>query len=199
MYLANASVINIIQNSVHSHAYLRDVNAICEVVVHRLSTRGIYLRDMKDCTHAPINSTLASTLDELYHQFEKTDINHLKTEYYLQRKKHIDCQRKCPVELLFDGPIEYWVYDHIPNVQFDDCWPKCNFNVTIGALDINELAYEPCLQCLGEADSAVRNYNKFRVGFIQFESTLSREIALVWRHQMPKILQEKSKSAILKY
>ena len=193
------SVRQTIENSVHSHAYLRDVNAMCEVVTHRLSINGIYIRSRTDCTHADITSTMATTLDELYNNFEKTDLNRLKTQFYIQQKKYTECQRLCHIEKLFDGPIEYWVHDHIPDVNFDKCWPKCDFNITIGSLQMNELAFQPCFDCLASADTVVNQYNKFRVEFIQYEALLSKEIALVWRFQMPEILANKSKSAIIKY
>tara|TARA_B110001450_G_scaffold243496_1_gene254785 strand:- start:2677 stop:3303 length:627 start_codon:yes stop_codon:yes gene_type:complete len=198
-FTGNASVLQMIENSVHSHAYLRDVDAICEVVLHRLSLVGVYIRDKRDCTHANITSTMATTLQELYQKFDNADTNNIKTQYFLQKKKHVECQRKCAVEMLFDGPIEYWVYDHIPDVNFDDCWPKCNLNVTIGPLEINELAYQPCLDCLAEADTVVRQYNDFRINFIQYEAALSKEIAMVWRFQMPTILEKKAADARIKY
>tara|TARA_B100000780_G_C21119261_1_gene453198 strand:+ start:1420 stop:2049 length:630 start_codon:yes stop_codon:yes gene_type:complete len=197
--IVNASILQTIKNSVHSHAYLRDVDAICEVVTHRLAINGVYIRHKKDCTHANITSSMATTLHELYQKFENTDMNKLKTQYYLLKKKHIECQRKCVIEMLFDGPIEYWVNDHIPVVNFDDCWPTCDFNITIGSLEINQLAYEPCLDCLASADITVQQYNNFRVKFIQYEATLSKEIAMVWRFQMPGILEKKAGNAMIKY
>jgi len=199
----------IIQNSVHSHAYLRNVHAICEVVTHRLSTKGIYVLNRTDCTHANIESSMATTLNGLYKNFDNIDLNTLKSRFYLLQKRYTECQRLCPVEKLFDGSPEYWVYDNIPEVywvydgqldnKFYNCWPNCDFNITIGPLKMNELAYEPCFDCLAYADIEIGQYNEFRVHFIQYEALLSKEIALVWRFQMPAILRNKSSSAIIKY
>jgi len=195
----NASVRQTIKNSVHSHAYLRNVDAICEVVMHRLAINGIYLKKKTDCTHVNITSTMASTLDELYDNFEKTDVHNLKTQLALLLEKHTECRRKCNIELLFDGPIKYWVERHIVPVNFDDCWPECDFDIPIGSLEMNEEAFEPCLTCLGESDAAAAEYNRFKTEFIQYEALLSKEIALVWRFQMPEILEKKASSSIIKY
>lgn len=203
------TVMRTIENSVHSHAYLRNVHAMCEVVTHRLTINGIYVLNQTDCTHADINSTMATTLDGLYKNFDKIDLNILKTRFYLIQKRYTTCQRECVVEKLFNGPIKYWVHDNIPLVKwvqhgqmdnsFYNCWPNCNFNVTLGPLIMNEPAFEPCFVCLAAADKEVDQYNKFRVEFIQYEALLSREIALVWRFQMPDILRRKSSSAVIKY
>ena len=196
---ANASVRQTIENSVHSHAYLRNVDAICDVVIHRLAINGIYLPKKTDCTHANITSTMAPTLNELYDNFEKTEVLNLKAQLTLLLEKHTECRRKCIPQILFNGPIKYWVERHIPDVNFDDCWPECDFDIQLGSLEMNEEAFEPCLTCLGESDAAADEYNRFKTEFIQYEASLSREIALVWRFQMPAWLEKKVLNSVIKY
>ena len=152
---------------------------------------------------------MATTLDGLYKNFDKTDLNILKTRFYFIQKKYTECQRVCVVKKLFDGPIQFWIHDVIPKIEwvqdgqmdnrFYNCWPNCNFNITIDPLTMNEPAFEPCFDCLSTADIEVDQYNKFRVDFIQYEALLSKEIALVWRFQMPDILRSKSSLAVIKY
>ena len=64
---------------------------------------------------------------------------------------------------------------------------------------MNEEAFEPCLTCLGESDAAADEYNRFKTEFIQYEASLSREIALVWRFQMPAWLEKKVLNSVIKY
>jgi hypothetical protein len=206
----NMLLVSRIKDCVHSHAYLPDVDAMCHVVLERLKHKGIFFDSPSLCTNATIQSEYGTTLSEVYAQYERFDTNKLKTHFASIRS--FKCTTECQYTLLFDSSIERWVDKHAPIPIPDDCYPNpvryhnsvlevcVPFkNITVGDFKLNRESFDNCLQCLQHYDQLIEDYNKFRTEFIQFPATLTREIAQVWRHQMPEALANVASDAIIKY
>lgn len=208
----NMRLVSRIKDCVHSHAYLPDVDAMCHVVLERLKYKGIFFTGPNLCTNAAIQSEYGSTLTELYNQYERLDSKQLKMHLANIRSKSFECIKQCEYTLLFDGSIEDWVDKNAPIPVPDECYPNpVRFphavlqecipfkNITVGDFELNHEAFEGCLQCLHHYDQLAEDYNEFRLDFIRFPAILTREIALVWRHQMPLALAKVASDAIIKY
>lgn len=198
-----------IEQCVHSYAYVPDVDAMCHVVIERMKFKGIFLDSPSLCTNASIVSEHGSTLSELYSMYDKLDSKHLKTHLAELNIQSFECKRTCQFTLLFDGSIQRWVDKHAPVPMPADCYPYPGslngppcvpfVNITLGDFALSHDAFQVCMDCLHDYDERVRIYNNFRLDFIRFPAMLTREIALVWRHQMPTILANAAASVIIKY
>lgn len=183
---------------------------MCHVVLERLKYSGVFFKSPSMCTNATIDSEYGTTLRELYEQYEKLDNKQLKIHFVNLHMHASECKQTCQYLLLFDGSIQKWVDKNTPELIADKCYPypyplsekmTCLpfVNITVGGFELNHRAYDPCLQCLDKYDQKVDEYNKFRRDFIQFPAILSREVAVVWRLQMPTQLAIVANSALLKY
>lgn len=202
-------VVRRIEQCVHSHAYVPDVDAMCHVVLERMKFKGIFLASPSLCTNASIVSDYGATLSELYGMYDKIDSKHLKTHMAELNIQTIECRKTCQFTLLFGNSIERWVDKHAPIPVPAKCYPypgslkgtQCIpfVNVTLGNFELTRDAWSVCVDCLEQYDERVRVYNNFRLEYLRFPAILTREIALVWRRQMPTALAAAANSAIIKY
>ena len=192
-----------IEQSVISHSYIQDAEYMCELVTSRLAYYGVDLDNKNDCLDVEIISKYGKTIQRLYDKFNETDSNVLKTEYVKVRIKRKECVVYCPMEMLLGTYIEKWVHKQIPEVEINPCLKKraidCSpiSNITLGHFELQP--FEECINCLDEYEIVVALYNSFYIEFKQLKANLNREIVLVWKFQMPKILEQKVKTPIIKF
>ncbi len=192
-----------IEESVLSHSYIQDAEYMCELVTSRLAYYGVDLDNKNDCLDVEITSKYGNTIKQLYDKFNETDSNVLKTEYIKVRIKRKECVVYCPMEMLLGTYIEKWVYKQIPEVEINPCMKKRDIdcspvsNITFGNFELEP--FDECYNCLDEYELTAEHYNAFYIEFKQLKANLNREIVLVWRFQMPNILEKKVKTPIIKF
>jgi len=194
---------DIIYSTVRDYTYIRNASVMCEIVINRLSYRGIVIPSLEQCTNATITSEYGSTLSDLYSKFSYLDYNMMiKRENDLERNQLL-CHSYCNVEDIFGLGLKYWIRENIPQLEMPPCvWGKDNLEINYGKecepfSDFNPNTtnwdwqisdFEDCISCLEWTDVLyVRAILTLQNQGI-YHGLLIPEIVSVWRYQMPKIL-----------
>ena len=200
----------IIEESVISHVYVTQVGAMCDLVASRLAYTGLEFHHQHDCTKANITSKYGTTLTDLYATFGRID-NYptvIRTTKRDMDRKKVWCLSDCHIRVLLGNTIRGWVNEHSPIISLNTCWKYRRTsgvgclpvsNVTVGTFEMDDTAVGRCFLCLREYDRMLEQYQQMNTEYIHLEANLYREIALVWRFQMPSIIAAIIKTPVIKF
>ena len=205
------SVIQTIADNVHDHSILNNGTAMCKVIKHRLSKKGIMIPTISDCLGVPIVSDYGETLLDVYSMFDRAAPHYLKKQQDVEYEKRIDVKFECKIEFMFHRGILQWAIDNAPDITFDECYTDAlvyrehptnctamNNNTNL-YYDFETLPFDKCidaLDALGAQRLNVRVEHKIQR---ELPVTLQMEVAKIWRYQMPTQLEAISKTVDLKY
>jgi hypothetical protein len=210
----------VVRSTVRDYTYIRQVEIMCNLVLTRLSFRGIIIPNKTSCTNATIESNFSSTLSELYNNFYYLEHNvATKSEKELERNQLL-CSRRCNVDDLLGPTTDLWIRQHAPDLSFPDCvykkwsfddgftlkldnegWSKkCeplrdfNPNTTDWNFTLVPSArWERCLECLEETERLLFIAQDIYIKQGRMHALLIPEISGIWRNQMPYILSKAAK------
>jgi hypothetical protein len=205
----------IISTSVRDYTYVRDVDKMCDIVLNRLSYRGIVFPNVTSCTDAAIESEFGTTLRELYSNFAFVNNNILvEAEANLSRNQE-RCHQICNIVTLFEYDPFDWLVEKIPilkipacvygrwsmedgfnlkydkyNMMISDCDPLPDFDPT--TFNWNWTLPIPssngCLTCLYDTEIYLATGMLTGGKQDRMNTLLIPEISIIWRDQMPVIL-----------
>ena len=201
----------VIADNVHGHSQLRNGTAMCTVIKHRLSKRGIMIPSVAECLAVEINSEYGATLLEVYSMFDRAAPHFLKKQQDVEYEDRMQVKYECNIEFMFHRGIVQWSIQNAPDVILDGCYTNAmlyretptNCTVISNSSKLYDnfqtLPFDKCLDALerlGAQRMIVREEHKLQR---ELPVTIGMEVAKIWRYQMPSKIESISKIIELKY
>lgn len=204
-------ILETITDNMNDHSMLLNGTAMCSVIRHRLHEHGIILDSVKSCLDSEIISEYGSKLSDIYSFFDRGESRHLKLAEDIEFEKHKVVELECPFELFFLHGIEAWALYNAPDIVLEpcytnkilyrtgelDCFPVRNETRLTFGFEI--LPTTDCEQALEDLASQFLNVEEEQRLQRELPVSLSLELAMIWRYQMPNILASNAKIIKLRY
>lgn len=196
---ALSRVETVIRSSLYWHSYIRDVDAICDIVTHRLAYRGVFLSTTASCADAVVDSELGMTLRDLYSNYE-----HMDESPVLQARHRLTAIRAKVVKYCSRGfKMVRSAVKAFPPLDYSECYVKKfipNDNSTclplqtpyVGKTNIRDLNMELCIHHLEHLEAQHQHVLLVQHNYASLPSKLATEISKVWKTQMPHWLLNNS-------
>ena len=191
------TTLQLIQSNIYDHNHLESAAEICQVILARLSHRGIFIHSNEDCVHTQIESEFGSTIEELYRNYERIGPQFLKKAQATAAGQRAQVGDFCKWQLLFKHGLEEWTWENVPDLPINECYDKQIFHNTRNNCTVidtstfpwfGSFALEPfdfCIQNLEELSDKRLRVRDVKEQQRTLPIILDMEISNVWHKQMP--------------
>jgi len=205
------NILQVITDNVQGHSQLRNGTAMCTIIKHRLSKKGIFFASVAECLAVEIDSEYGSTLLEVYSMFDRAEAHFLKKQQDVEYEDRMQVKHECNLEFMFHRGIVQWSMENAPDIVLGGCYTNAMLyretptNCTVinnsSKLhsDFQTLPFDLCLTALEKLSAQrmkVREEHRLQR---ELPVTVGMEVAKIWRYQMPSKLESISKIIELKY
>ena len=200
---SHSQIRNKIKTIVYSHAYIKDVNDMCGLVVSRIRNAGMFIKSTSLCTQAPVKSKYGNTLEQIYQHFEDFTHDDISLKINNVDNTYKECKFQCQLSTVIGEQHQTWVdkqappinidtcfKDKLPCVQFDNCFkdklPCVPFqNIILGNFTLD---FSHCKKIIDDYHAQIFEFHNYRLYVQTRTAKLSQEISEIWYQQMPSVL-----------